>query len=225
MSQRDPRSYNTWRIALEDGDITPIEALLRWTYVAMSRRVMDLEEYTRLVTKTLPSVEWHQPGEETELPGYLPVTWTCAADFFEWADSYLGHIFSLGSFLREYIAEHDPGKKARLVQSKQADIATKVREAAENPLPANPVAEGKAGPGRGNKTGDNVTRLSRGNDQTYTLRRLARDNPELLGKVEAGELTANAAAIEAGFRKPTKSIPVDSAESAVRGTAARVPGA
>lgn len=52
--------------------------------------------------------------------------------------------------------------------------------------------------------------------QTYTLRRLARDNPALLDKVEAGELTANAAAIEAGFRKPTKSIPVDSAESAVR---------
>ena len=33
------------------------------------------------------------------------------------------------------------------------------------------------------------------------LRRLARDRPDLLERYEHGELTANAAAIEAGFRK------------------------
>ena len=130
MQQRDPRTYNTWRIALDEGRIEPIEALLRWTYVAMARRVMDLEEYTRLVTKTLPKVEWHQPGEELEVLGYMPVTWTCATDFFEWADSYLGHIFSLGTFLREYIAEYEPEKRERMVKSKQAEIA-RIRE--ENP--------------------------------------------------------------------------------------------
>jgi hypothetical protein len=39
---------------------------------------------------------------------------------------------------------------------------------------------------------DNVNksdRLKGGNDTTYTLRRLARDAPELLDKIEAGELT------------------------------------
>jgi len=93
----------------------------------MARRVMDLEEYTRLVTKTLPMVEWHQPGEELEVLGYMPVTWMCATDFFEWADSYLGHIFSLGTFLREYIAEYEPEKRERMVKSKQAEIA-RIRE-------------------------------------------------------------------------------------------------
>lgn len=40
-----------------------------------------------------------------------------------------------------------------------------------------------------------------GNNPTYTLRRLRRDRPDLADKVVAGELSANAAAIEAGFRK------------------------
>jgi hypothetical protein len=35
----------------------------------------------------------------------------------------------------------------------------------------------------------------------YTLRRLARDCPEMLAKIEAGELSVNAAAIAAGIRK------------------------
>ncbi|AHE99843.1 hypothetical protein [Thioalkalivibrio paradoxus] len=90
-----------------------------------------------------------------------------------------------------------------------ADIAAKVREAAENPL-----RESTGRPEGKNVVNNNIR--AGNHDQTYTLRRLARDNPELLDKVEAGELTANAAAIQAGFRKPTKTIPVDSAESAVR---------
>jgi len=46
-----------------------------------------------------------------------------------------------------------------------------------------------------------------GTAKTYTLRRLARDRPDLLDRVEAGELSANAAAIEAGFR--SKPSPAD----------------
>lgn len=49
--------------------------------------------------------------------------------------------------------------------------------------------------------GNNVTFSDRGNAATYTLRRLKRDRPELAEKVVRGELTANAAAIEAGFRE------------------------
>jgi hypothetical protein len=220
MPQHDPRSYNTWRIALDEGRIQPIEALLRWTYVAMARRVMDLEEYTRLVTKTLPIVEWHQPGEELQVRGYMPVTWTCAADFFEWADSYLGHIFSLGSFLRDYIAEHEPGKRERLLKNKKAEIAEKIAEAGKHPLPIvdpESLSEWGAMGGRGNKGVRNTNGFKASTqDQTYTLRRLARDNPGLLDKVESGELSPNAAAIQAGFRKPTRTIPIDTPDAAVR---------
>ena len=53
---------------------------------------------------------------------------------------------------------------------------------------------------------DNVTLdpVERGNSKSYTVSRLKRDRPDLFGKVVAGELSANRAAIEAGFRrKPT----------------------
>lgn len=52
--------------------------------------------------------------------------------------------------------------------------------------------------------GDNITSttpLERGTSAEYTLARLDRDRPELAEQVRAGKLSANAAAIEAGFRK------------------------
>jgi len=58
--------------------------------------------------------------------------------------------------------------------------------------------------GRGHSS-DNVT-PNRGNNPTYALKRLKRDRPDLAAKVIAGELSANAAAIQAGFRKQPKII-------------------
>ena len=59
-----------------------------------------------------------------------------------------------------------------------------------------------------NKDRSNIMNMNdRG--QTYTLRRLDRDHPELFGRVKAGELSANAAAIEAGFRVKTVTLPLD----------------
>lgn len=64
---------------------------------------------------------------------------------------------------------------------------------------------------------DNVTKSRQGgNELSYTLRRLARSHPELLDRVESGELSANAAAIEAGFRHKTITVRLDDAQSAVR---------
>jgi hypothetical protein len=62
---------------------------------------------------------------------------------------------------------------------------------------------------------NNVTEARRGNSRSGTLDRLHREHRKLYDQVIAGELTANAAAIEAGFRKPTASVPVDTAEHAV----------
>jgi hypothetical protein len=49
---------------------------------------------------------------------------------------------------------------------------------------------------------------STGTSKSYTLQRLERDAPELYEKVVADEMSANAAAIEAGFRTKTVSVPV-----------------
>lgn len=73
--------------------------------------------------------------------------------------------------------------------------------------------------GRPNK-GDIVTfksgELGRGNSEAHALRRLRRDHPDLAERVERGELSANAAAVKAGFRHRSMSIPVDDAERAFR---------
>jgi hypothetical protein len=54
---------------------------------------------------------------------------------------------------------------------------------------------------------DNVTiEPKRGNDLAYTLDRLKREDKELFDRVCAGELSANAAAIKAGFRKKPTSL-------------------
>lgn len=46
-----------------------------------------------------------------------------------------------------------------------------------------------------------MVKAAQGNSLSYTLARLLREHPKLYKRVIAGELSANAAAIEAGFRK------------------------
>lgn len=53
------------------------------------------------------------------------------------------------------------------------------------------------------------TQPEHGNSRAYTLDRLKRKRPDLYAEVVAGRLTANAAAIEAGFRKHTIAVPAD----------------
>ena len=48
----------------------------------------------------------------------------------------------------------------------------------------------------------------------YNLKRLKRDSPELLERVSKGEISSNQAAIQAGFRKKSISIPYDPQEAA-----------
>jgi hypothetical protein len=54
-----------------------------------------------------------------------------------------------------------------------------------------------------NQHSDNITTLKpkRGTSLAYTLDRLSRERPDLLAKVKSKKLSANAAAIAAGFRK------------------------
>ena len=56
----------------------------------------------------------------------------------------------------------------------------------------------------------------RGHARDYTLARLHRDRPDLAEKVETGELSANAAAIEAGFRKRYRQVPADPLEAVLK---------
>ena len=67
-----------------------------------------------------------------------------------------------------------------------------------NPLPV----DGQFGNGRPKKSRFDIVKPTLGgNDTDYTLRRLARDAPEFLDRIQSGELSVNAAAIAAGIRK------------------------
>jgi hypothetical protein len=68
---------------------------------------------------------------------------------------------------------------------------------------------GKHGVNQHSAGGDNVTSSGRGNSPTYAVRRLMRDNPDLAERVGRGELTAHAAAVQAGFRRRAVSVPLD----------------
>ena len=57
-----------------------------------------------------------------------------------------------------------------------------------------------------NKPVDNINKRPDGTSKDATLRRLRKDYPELHKRVLAGELSANAAALEAGFRRPSVQI-------------------
>jgi hypothetical protein len=72
---------------------------------------------------------------------------------------------------------------------------------------ATPSEAGAKG-GRGRKADSNATGFV-GRGSTYALKRLKRDRPDLFQRVVAGELSAHAAAIEAGFRRRTFSVPDD----------------
>lgn len=76
------------------------------------------------------------------------------------------------------------------------------RKAAVEDAKANPLASvGKIGNGRPSDSSVGNSNSTVGNTNEYLLRRLARDQPELLNKVESGELSINQAAITAGIRK------------------------
>jgi hypothetical protein len=53
----------------------------------------------------------------------------------------------------------------------------------------------------GHNSGNVTIKPERGTSRAYILDRPQRERPELFAQVEAGKLSANAAAIEAGFRK------------------------
>ena len=82
-------------------------------------------------------------------------------------------------------------KKAR----KSARLGSVIEQARAQPLPANGAI------GNGRSSLDIIKATQGGTSVEYISRRLARDQPELLGAVERGELSPRQAGIKAGFIK------------------------
>jgi hypothetical protein len=91
-------------------------------------------------------------------------------------------------------------KLLAIVRELDEGAARELAMVAAPELAAQEVGKGKAGPGRGKKTGADDTRLSRGGNSSYLAARLRRDHPDLAAEVEAGRMKLRAAA-----RKPASS--------------------
>ena len=97
------------------------------------------------------------------------------------------------------------------------EIAVKCVIAKANPIPPAYAPRNPNGVNQHQKDGrtdTNGIKPVQGNTTDYTLRRLARDCPEMLDAIKCGELSVNAAAIQAGIRK--KPTPEDACLRAFR---------
>lgn len=92
------------------------------------------------------------------------------------------------------------------------DVALVERIVADSPETVNMLDQVLQRPAGGHHVIDDNVNNDRtsptGNSRGVALRRLRRDRPDLLARVVAGELSPHAAAVEAGFRQRTATVPV-----------------
>jgi hypothetical protein len=158
----------------------------RREYYAAMRDVLPTATYPLLVGK------WpHSDG-----------LWNTPADVYEFIARWMTEdALQFDAWFSQYVGEKDDGMAARIL-SRAEELA------------AVAVEQGKIKQGQRTdlEHHDNIMKSSvteQGTSTSYTLRRLARNHPELLERFAAGELTANQAAIHAGFRKPTWTAPCE----------------
>jgi hypothetical protein len=123
---------------------------------------------------------------------------------FNWRDAPYRYYKSFEDFYQQEI-ETTWGKWEDLQRTWTEVIKGKISEAEARQR----IERGKLRAHGGDRRSDQVDNTSNdinlkakgGTSRSYTLARLDRDRPDLAAKVDAGLMTANAAAIEAGFRK------------------------
>lgn len=166
-------------------DITPIED---WPEEKQADLTAELVSYVEreLTTDVERALHFVELAESNRLWRFIG------------KDSMEG-LFDLCDLTLEAIEQYRRG--VQLLRDKgYAGAITKeqAREAAVKEARANPARESKGGrPKKGSK----LEPLPKGSNNKRDLARIARDQPELLDKIETGELTVNQAAIQAGIRK------------------------
>ena len=83
-------------------------------------------------------------------------------------------------------------RRAIIIRSARRDVCARVCR----PLPSRPGSEGFD-----NKNSNVKALAPTGNSESYAHRRLRKDRPDIHARVLAGEISAHAGMIEAGFRK------------------------
>jgi hypothetical protein len=125
---------------------------------------------------------------------------------------------TFGSFCAEQLGLAAQAVEVILDKSLFKADAAKVRKMIREDIA--PVARhGEIGNGRVDNDESRVAtgKSTQGSNQaSYVIARLKRDDPDLAQEVVEGRMSAHAAAVKAGIKKPTATIPVDTPENAVR---------
>ncbi len=108
-------------------------------------------------------------------------------------------------------------KTPLMLEAMIAERKTAVARASTvTPPPEQEYGKGKPGPGRGHKTGRQSTRITGKRDADYLTARIARDRPDILDRMKAGEYLARcmaAVSLPSGARTH-EDAPSDEAEGA-----------
>lgn len=154
----------------------------------------------------------------------------------EYKDPRYGEVFCFKS-LREFVVSpngldipdwlpfmkalqaQDNGSAAKELYKRMLDLDSRLDPLVGSSSQVRPLtAHGEIGNGREDESRGSVTTSTKDRGQSYLLRRLARDAPDLLERIKSGEFkSARAAAIEAGIITPFPSIALkDPAHAAQR---------
>lgn len=144
---------------------------------------LDLQAFERLLVEVIESGAW----QSFHTPNGIPVRPASFRDFVT-AQPFQG----LGT-TPDKIANHLGDNNSAVVKMRG-------------------LLKGKPGPKPVGNSGNNIIRTVTGTRRDYTLERLERERPDLRARVDAKELSPNAAAIEAGFRPRTFTVRADDPE-------------
>ena len=158
------------------------KALIWLTMQAASTTAVSCKGYFEAVAAVLPLAKWNPDGDKLDVPGGCPVVFRGPADFYEWADGFLGELLQAGAWLRQYVAADTPERKVEVVTQAQRNWA-EVREIADTGRP---------------EKGEQRTPLGKGNTADRAVAKIKRDRPDLYELVAAGEMSPHAAAAEHG---------------------------
>ena len=167
-------------------DITPVD---EWPDEKRSDLTISLISYVdrELTTDVERALKFVDLAEKNELWKFVGKA--SLAELFERRDLTLE---AIEQYRRGVQLLRDKGYSGTITKEQARKAAVEEAKAKKD--------KGKAGRKKKETDGDSI-HYDRGTTNENILRRLARDQPELLDKIENGELTVNQAAIQAGIRK------------------------
>lgn len=183
-----------------DGDVLRKEAHRRLESIAAmaERECSDLASYVEAIRE---GDLWLKLADDWE---------TLCLEYFRRPAQFVDNVVVGVRALREQ------GHQGPITSEEATKAAVAIARRQTDPADPEFVRHGGNRRGEGFKIGNTKLERESANSKPGTLRRLSRSRPDLLARVESGELSAHAAAVQAGIRKPMRSIPVDTPEAAIR---------